>query len=120
MLRPKEPLCVDTEKLAGVFLQLGERRATLAVSRSIEDLVGVLNHLQVQARAGRAGAVSRSAERLEQIALPLGLTSLVSVARDLKRVSGRNDAAFAAVLARLERIANRSIDIVSQLQAEIS
>ncbi len=120
-LRPKDHLQVDTERLAEVYLHLGEGRASLAVDRSVEDLGCVLDLLRSQAQAGRIEAAIRTAERLQQIALPLGLSSLEQVSRDLQTVGTAQDmAAWSAVLARLDRVADRSVQVILELQAEIS
>ncbi len=117
---PNEHLQMDTDRLAEVYLKLGEKRALLAVSRAVEDLICVLDLLESQAQAGRRDAIGRTAERLEEVAIPLGLCSVAQVAADLRDASQRQDVACDAVIARLSRVTERSIEVLTRLQAEIS
>lgn len=112
-----EPLWMDPDRLAGIYVELGEVKAHAAIGRAMEDLALTLERLKGLLRAGRLPALSQSAARICDIAEPLGLSSLARVASDVAQVSqARDEVALAATLARLERVANRSLKMVWDLQ----
>jgi len=112
-----EPLRMDAERLAGIYVELGEARAQAMVGRAMEELSVTLERIAGLVRSGRSAAVAQSARRIHDIAEPLGLCSLARVADDVARAAGARDMiALAATQARLERIANRSLKMVWDLQ----
>ncbi|MHC0052231.1 hypothetical protein [Actibacterium sp. D379-3] len=117
VLWPDEALRMDPERLAEIYVELGEVRAQAAVGRAMEDLAMTLDRLGGQHRGGRRAAVAQLAVRIRDIAEPLGLSSLSLVAGDVARLAETRDAvALAATTARLERVANRSLKMVWDLQ----
>lgn len=112
-----EPLAMDEERLAGLYLELGEARAQAVVMRAVEDISVQLEQITGFARAGRLDALRRVAEEVADTAIPFGLQSLARVAGDVATLAARGDdpVAQAACLARLERVANRSMRIVFHL-----
>ncbi len=117
VLRQDEPLWLDPERLAEIYVEMGEDRAQIVVSRATDDLTVALTRLRGYRRVGQGDALSRSAKRMATIAEPLGLSHLARVAQDVAAVAlTGDDTALAATLARLERVAGRSLKIVTDLQ----
>lgn len=117
MLWRDEPLLMDPERLAGIYVEMGEARAQAAVSCAMEELAVTMERLRGLLRTGRRRALSDAALRIRDIAEPLGLSSLAQVAGDVAAVADRGDAAaLGAVTARLERVSNRSLKMVWDLQ----
>ena len=120
-LMPREHLKVDAERLAEVYLNVRPNCTEQRVARTVTDLMCLIDHLRAVSRTGRYGATARSAARLQIAAEKLGLTSLQMVAADIQRLCHAHDpTAWIAVLNRLERVADSSIKVISELQAEIS
>lgn len=118
---PRERLQVDADRLAEVYLRVGTERGEQRVERTLTDLTCLLDHLRAVSRTGRLGATARSAGQLHSAAETLGLTSLQRVATDVQRLCQTHDpTALNAVLMRLDRVADSSIKVISELQAEIS
>ncbi|SMX30650.1 hypothetical protein [Actibacterium lipolyticum] len=112
-----EALRMDPERLAAIYVDMGEARAQVAVSRAMEDLAITLERIKGLARVGRLADLAEKALRVRDIAEPLGLSSLSKAAANLAEVGGtKNPVALAATLARLERVANRSLKMVWDLQ----
>ena len=117
MLWQDEALRMDPERLAAIYVDMGEARAQVAVSRAMEDLAITLERIKGLARVGRRGDLVNKALRIRDIAEPLGLSSLSKAAANLAEVGEtKNPVALAATLARLERVANRSLKMVWDLQ----
>lgn len=116
-LRQDEPLRLDSERLAELYIEMGEARARVAIGRAMEDMAITLERLKGYLRAGRLRDLGASAARITTIADPLGLSSLSRVAGDVSIVAGRKDrVALAATMARLDRVAARSLKMVVDLQ----
>lgn len=112
----EEPLCLDPERLADIYLELGESQAQDTVSRALHDLDFTLRRLRGLRRAGRIDCLVRSSGRVSSISETLGLSSMARVAGDVARAAAcQDETALAATLARLERVANRSLKVVSDL-----
>ncbi len=108
---------MDPERLAGIYVELGETRAKAAIASATEELALEMERLKGLMRAGQAQAIPQAARRLRDIAEPLGLCSLGHVADDLEMTAlADNPIAMAAILARLDRLANRSLKMVWDLQ----
>ncbi|MBB4021388.1 MAG: hypothetical protein CL814_07915 [Confluentimicrobium sp.] len=108
---------MDPERLALLYVELGEARAQAAVARAMEDLAVTLERMKGYLRAGRSSGLVQGAHRICDIADPLGLSSLSRVAADVGEAAGAGDkVAQAATVARLERVAGRSLKMVWDLQ----
>ena len=119
-LKHRELLQVDAYRLAEVYLRVGMEKGEQRVARTVSDLTCLLDHLRAVARSGRLGATARSAGRLHSAAEIMGLTSLQRVAVDVQKLCQTPDPnAMNAVLQRLDRVADSSIKVISELQAEI-
>lgn len=112
----EEPLTLDPERLADIYIEMGERQAQVVVLRAAEDLRLARQRLHGLLRSERLSCLSRAALRMAILAESLGLSSLERVARDVAVVSERHDhMALSATLARLDRVSERSLKIVTDL-----
>ena len=109
-LRPKERVRQDAEPIATIYRNLGTSSAEQVVTRALGELALTMSGLATQVRARDMGDLLRQLRRLQRMAENLGMVSLGVVAGDLRICLDRSDAtAFAAVWARLLRIAERSL-----------
>lgn len=110
LLCRNEPPGLDADRLATLFVEVGEHRAQRIVDRALQDLGETLDLARGCHRAGRIEDLSALAARIEHIAEPLGLCSLARVAADLEELCDwQDEVALAAVLARLNRVADQSL-----------
>ncbi|MBK1637159.1 hypothetical protein [Rhodovulum adriaticum] len=116
-MRQDEPLRLDSERLADMFLDLGEARAADLLSLSLVRLEGLLEALALAVGHGRAADCIDFAGQIAALGDALGLLSLGDAARGVVRAAASGDAvALAATQARLIRIARRSQRIAAELQ----
>lgn len=107
-LTPREPLREDTGAISEICERLGPETAARVLSRSIEDLALSVAAIATQVQLHDLADVQWHSRRVQKLALGLGLISLANVAGDLRR-SHADPTAFAAVCARLLRVAGRSL-----------
>ncbi|KAF0170697.1 MAG: hypothetical protein FD162_3415 [Rhodobacteraceae bacterium] len=109
-LQPKERVRQDAEPIATIYRNLGTSSAEQVVTRALGELALTMAGLATQVRAHEMGDLLRQLRRLQRLAENLGMVSLGVVAGDLRVCMERSDpTAFAAVWARLLRIAERSL-----------
>ena len=109
-LRPKERVRQDGEPIATMYRNLGTASAEQVVARALGELALTMSGLANQVRDHELGDLIRQSRRLQRMAENLGLISLGLVAADLRVCHDSKDVtAFAAVWARLLRIAERSL-----------
>jgi len=109
-LRHDEGIRLDPDALSALYSDLGDRGAEQLISRSMENLDRRLAEARRFYHAARSDDLVRSARMLAQIGNQIGMASVTRVARDLIRATDAGDrTAQAAVLARLERIGQRSL-----------
>lgn len=109
-LRPKERVRQDAEPIATMYRNLGTASAEQVVARALGELALTMSGLASQVREHEMGDLIRQLRRLQRMAENLGLISLGLVAADLRGcLDGKDVTAFAAVWARLLRIAERSL-----------
>ncbi len=109
-LRPKERVRQDAEPIAAIYRNLGTASAEQVVTRALGELAMTMAGLAQQVRAHDLADVARKLRRLQQMAEGLGMVSLGVVAADVRQCLAVQDVtAFAAVWARLLRIAERSL-----------
>lgn len=117
VLRIDEGVRLDPDRIVALVSELGEDGAEQAVCRAIEELAGRLTELQRFVDEGDAVAMHRSAQRLSKVAEQIGMLTLARIAGDVLRTADAGDvAAQAATLARLVRIADRSLNAVWDLR----
>lgn len=109
-LRPKERVRQDAEPIATIYRNLGTASAEQVVTRALGELALTMSSLASQVKAREMGDLLRQLRRLQRMSENLGLVSLSVVAGDLRSCMDKSDStAFAAVWARLLRIAERSL-----------
>lgn len=117
VLRLDEGVRLDPDRIVALVSELGEDGAEQAVRRAIEELAGRLTELLRFVDEGDAVAMHRSARRLSKVAEQIGMLTLARIAGDVLRTADAGDvAAQAATLARLVRIADRSLNAVWDLR----
>lgn len=109
-LRPREVVRQDVEAIAVIYRNLGAPVAEQMVTRALGELALTMAGIAEKVRAQELRDLARQLGRLGRLASDLGLSSLSMVARDAKTCLERADGtAFAAVWARLLRVAERSL-----------
>lgn len=110
LLRQKETVRFDPDRLDELFLQLGQHAAEDVVYRALEELAARLTHIERFYRRGATAQMRKCARSLGAIADQLGMQMLARVARDVSDCAEGNDpVAQAATLARLLRIGEVSL-----------
>lgn len=106
----KERVRQDSEPIATIYRNLGTSSAEQVVTRALGELALTMAGLASQVRAHEMQDISRQLRRLQRMSENLGMISLGLVAGDVRDCLDRADVtAFAAVWARLVRIAERSL-----------
>jgi hypothetical protein len=109
-LRPREIVRQDIEAIAVIYRNLGAPVAEQMVTRALGELALTMAGIAEKVRAQDLRDLARQLARLGRLAADLGLLSLAMVAGDAKTCLERADGtAFAAVWARLLRVAERSL-----------
>ncbi len=109
-LRPNERVRQDVEPIAAIYRNLGTSSAEGVVTRALGELALTMSGLATQVRSHQMGDLTQQLRRLGRMAENLGMVSLASVSGDLSVCLEREDpTSFAAVWARLLRIAERSL-----------
>ncbi|GAA0312175.1 hypothetical protein [Rhodovulum strictum] len=110
-------MSVDSDRLADMFVDLGEARAAHLVSISVERLEELMASLDLAAAQVRPGDCVDLAGQIRAVGDSLGLLSLSLAARGVSRaVQSGDPVAVAATMARLRRLAMRSFRIAAELQ----
>ncbi|KEO51166.1 hypothetical protein [Thioclava pacifica] len=115
-LRCDEAMALDPARLVVLYAELGQDAAERVISAAMEDLAGHLNMLEDAATIGHRTRLRRTIAEICVLAEQVGLTSMVRVARHLAQCVEQDDPiAQSAVMARLGRIAERSLTEVWDL-----
>lgn len=126
VLRHEEGVRLEAERLLAIYAELGELRGDHVIGRAIEEMAIQIADIQrhadglsesaVGSETGSAALVV-SAAALIRVARRIGLTSLARVAQDVILAARTGDrTAQAAILARLTRIGDRSLNAIWDLQ----
>ncbi len=108
-LVPIERLRQDAEPIAAIYRNLGVQAAEQVVARALAELSGVANDVVEQVRLQDQVSLPRTLRRLQRLSENMGLVSLGMIAQDAAICLSDNDGiAFAAVLARLQRVMERT------------
>lgn len=100
----------DSEQIAMIYRSLGSASAEQVIARALGELAFAMSALADRVKAHELGDLLRRLKRLQQMAENLGLLTLAQVAIDLGHCLNRKDStAFAAVWARLLRIAEHTL-----------
>lgn len=109
VLKPREVICQDVEAVAEIYRNLGAPLAEQLVTRALGELALTMAGIAEKVRAQDLRDLARQLVRFRRLAEDIGLVSLAAVAGDARTCLERADStAFAAVWARLLRIAERS------------
>ncbi|MBV7407581.1 hypothetical protein [Maritimibacter sp. DP1N21-5] len=109
-LQPIENVRLDRDQLQVLYRQLGPVGADKVLNHALEELASLLVEVPADYRAGRFDRVQAGARALAAVAQQVGMITLARVARDAAALAlGYDGAAFGAVVARLERIGDRSL-----------
>ena len=109
-LRVRERVRQDGEAIAVIYRNLGTAAAEQMVARALGELALAMAGLADRVQAHDLADLDRQLRRLQGMAAPLGMVSLGEVAGDVRACLSRADVtAFAAVWARLLRVAERSL-----------
>lgn len=117
-LSPYESPRHDAHAIGDLWDKLGPDTATRVLSEGIEELALSVATMAAQVRLMDMADVQWQSRRLQKLALGLGLIGLANVARDLRH-SHADPTAFAAVCARLKRVASTSLEGLTQDWASV-
>jgi HPt (histidine-containing phosphotransfer) domain-containing protein len=116
-LKPKENPRLDLEQISSIYRNLSAQAAEQVVARALGELALQMAKLAERIAAHQMGDLLRRLKRLDRMAQNLGLKTLSMVAQDLATCLEREDAtAFAAVWARLLRVADCTLQLDQGLQ----
>ena len=117
LLKQREIIQLDANRLEELFVQLGETNAEDVVCRALEELAARLSHTERCYRENRFDDMRKSARSLIAISEQIGMQKLAEVARDVTRCIDIDDeTAISATLARLLRIGEGSLSEIWDLQ----
>lgn len=108
---------MDPERLASLYLEMGELHANAAISRAMADLAETMEKIRtgIVLRQGNS-CLGNNLAHITAISEPLGLLSLATASRNAADALASNDeVATFATFARLERVANQSLKMVWDL-----
>ncbi len=110
VLRPVERVRLDAAPIAAIYRNLGPNGAEQVVSRALGEVALTLASLAELVRQHDFSDIDRQLRRLQRMSEHLGMMSLGTACSDLRSCStGGDPTAFAAVWARLLRVAERSL-----------
>ena len=109
-LRPRDRIHQDNETIAAIYRNLGTAAAEQLVSRALAELSLQMAGLTMRLRSQQMAEMPRQLRKAQGMAESLGMITMAQVARDAQIcLEAGETAAFAAVWARLQRIAERSL-----------
>ena len=109
-LHPCERVDEDEGAILAIFDRLGADPGAKLVTRAVGELGMAVTVMCAQVERHELETLPRGLKRMQAMAAGVGMVSLARVAEDARAVLLRGDAtAFAAVWARLVRVAERSL-----------
>ena len=112
-LEHHEEVRLDPCCLSALYRDLGPLAAETVLTRAMSEIAARLEGLTEPHRSGRWAELARRARALSAIAEQVGMASVARVARSVADCAASGDAAgIGATLARLDRIASRSLDAI--------
>lgn len=116
-LRHDEGVCLNPDPLIAIYSELGEAGAERLIGRALEEVATRVDEIRFCAERGRTHQLLRSGRLLARVAEQIGMATFAKVARDLVAATERAEpVAQAAILARLLRIAERSLNAIWDIQ----
>lgn len=108
-----ESVLFEPDRLAELYHRLGEIGAENILCEAMEDLTIQLVRIEKLARRGRRDEVRTLAQSIAPVARRIGLQGLARVAGDVAHCAGNGDSAgYAATVARLSRIGDKSLIVL--------
>lgn len=115
-IAPEEPARFNPERLEELCLKIGEVRAEAEVALALHRISEVLPNVEALLRDDE-DAFAKAINQVAQDAEMIGMATLARVARNvLDSFATANIVALAATLARLDRVGERSIHAVWDLE----
>lgn len=112
-LEHKESVRLDSDRLAGLYRQLGDTNAVDVLCRTIEELAVRLSNCERFWRQRDWAGLRKCAKSLVAISEQVGMTALARVAGDVAQNVDAGDAvAIGATLNRLIRVGEGSLTAV--------
>ncbi len=112
----EEKVQFDPDRVSALTEKLGPVEAEEMICRAMEELAVRLSYTERQYRLGRGVEMRKSARSLAGTARQVGLEALARVATDVVTCANSDDpVALAAVLARLVRIGETSLNAIWDL-----
>jgi len=116
-LRMDEPVRLDPDRLVVLYAELGQFAAERLIAAAMEDLAVHLVAVQLAAKDQRVDLLDRASVEIARLSRQVGMMLLSRVALDLRDCVQNDDRiGQAAVLARLVRLAERSLTAVWDYQ----
>ena len=113
----EEKVRLDSDRMAELYVQLGEVGAQDVVCRAMEELAVRLDRLSQIYPEQQKADIRKGAKGLIGIAEQIGMHKLASVSRDVCNCLDNNDPiSVGATMARLMRIGDQSLTAVWDLQ----
>lgn len=110
MLCPRERVDEDEGAILAIFDRLGPDPGQKLVTRAVGELALAVTVMGAQVERHELAGLPRGLRRMQAMAAGLGMVSLAQVALDARNALIDGDAtAFAAIWARLMRVAERSL-----------
>lgn len=117
VLHVEDEIKLDPDRLGSLYYRLGDQGAEDVVCRAMEELAVRLADVDARFRAADWPGVARLSRSLIAIAEQIGMVGLARVAGDVSHSAKAGDfPAISATLARLGRIADRSLTEVWDAQ----
>lgn len=112
-MEPLEEVRLEPDRLAELFVQLGQQGAEDVVCRAMEEISLRLAKVRSAYDRGDLARVRKLTRSLVAISEQIGLVALARVAGDVAYcAAGHDSVALIAVLTRLQRIGEQSVTAV--------
>lgn len=110
-IQPVEQVQFDRARLACLGRSMGRDAAARVVEQALEEVAERICAIRLAWCSGEFGRMSKAARTLIAVADQIGMASVAEVAADvIKALDARDEAALAAIVARLVRVGDASLD----------
>ena len=110
-IEPVEQVHIDRARLACLGRSMGRDAATRVVEHALEDVAERICAVRLAWRSGEFARMVKAARTLIAVAEQIGMASVAEVSRDvISAFDARDEAALAAIVARLVRVGDASLD----------
>ena len=117
MLTHRENAGVNPDRLAELYVELGQAGAESAVCRAMEELSERLHRIHAACEPLNLNTVEKTARSMMGIAEQIGMHKLAQVAGDVQTAAAQGDpVSLAATVSRLLRIGESSLTGIWDLQ----